>query len=120
MPLFVVELANAGVGTMNQRQRARKLTEYRRQQTRIAAERDGELCQYCLRRLGVKVEGSYPHHCFGRAATWSETGDHERYERADKLLTLCYEHHQRCHHVTPLLTDAAIDVLAEVNSEQVI
>lgn len=118
--LMIKCTANGWAMGMNQRQRQAKLKRYRAEQMQIAAERDGGLCQYCLRRLNIEKAGSKPHHVYGHAATWDELNHtHEQYERADKLLTLCYEHHQRCHHVAPLLTDEVIEVLAEVNMEGV-
>jgi hypothetical protein len=90
------------------------LARYRREQALIALERDDYECQYCLRRLGEHVPGSKPHHVYGRGSWDSRL----QYEAADKLLTLCYYHHQRCHHVAPLLKEEMKDVLEEVLDEQ--
>ena len=88
---------------LTQRQRSRKLRAYRKEQARIAWERDGGICRRCGR------PGSEVHHARGRG-NWNTR---EQYERADYLITLCWICHQRCHHVAPLIPKEELVALLE-------
>ena len=93
---------------LTQRQRSHKLETYRKQQAALAWERDDGMCQRC------GAVGGPPHHAYGHAATWDETFKmHERYERADRLLTLCINCHARCHRVAPLISKQEIIAILE-------
>ena len=99
---------------LTQRQRSHKVQVYRKRQAALAWERDAGVCQRC------GAVGGPPHHAYGHAATWdeSEYKMHERYERADKLVVLCWICHQRCHHVAPLIPkQEIIEILERVLQE---
>jgi len=98
---------------LTQQQRSRKLKAYRKEQSRLAWERDEGICQRCG-RAGVDV-----HHVYGHFATWDETFKmHERYERADRLVVLCRECHMRCHNEVPLIPkDEIVKILERVLRE---
>ena len=98
---------------LTQRQRSHKLEAYRVQQARLAWERDDGICQRCGRA------GGEVHHVYGHAATFDETFKmHERYERSDRLLTLCLDCHRCCHNQAPLIPkDEIVEILERVLRE---
>ena len=74
-----------------------------------AAERDGGLCQWCLRVDGIHRNGSTPHHIHRKRVDWSTRGQ----------ITLCIQHHDAFHRATQvngetLVTVAKLERLIEV------